>query len=227
MLTSILQSAGSNGFQNNSNISGLHANSRTNIGHHTNHNSNSKVTQSMTSTSTGPAVQTNVFLRPTSAYTKERKVSSGKPEHSKDPRLAAQNHLERTVNNRTVANGNEPSNGVNNNAGNMDPGNYSIGTNTQPSNSASIVTSSKSSVPVANGYSITSSSNIVARMASEGRLNSDSVFLSEDTPPKAKPIINDITTAHSGSSPRKAVAVIKLQNNTATGGIPIEVRYIC
>ncbi len=200
-------------------------------GHHANQNtslSNGKVTQSMTSSTTGPAVQTNVFLRPTSAYTKDRKVSSGKPDHSKDPRLAAQNHLERTVNNRTVANSNDPSNGINNNAGSMDPVTNSNGNNTHPNNqTGSLVTNSKQSVPVANGYSITSSSNIVARLASEGRLNADGGgFYGEDTPPKAKPIINDITTVHSGTSQRKAVAVIKVQNSTGTGGIPIEVGLI-
>ncbi len=170
-------------------------------------------------------MQTNVFLRPTSAYTKDRKVSSGKPDHSKDPRLAAQNHLERTVNNRTVANSNDPSNGINNNAGSMDPVTNSNGNNTHPNNqTGSLVTNSKQSVPVANGYSITSSSNIVARLASEGRLNADGGFYGEDTPPKAKPIINDITTVHSGTSQRKAVAVIKVTNNNSAGGIPIEVR---
>ena len=118
-------------------------------------------------------VQTNAFLRPNSAY-REKRVPNTKPDHRKDPRVAAQNHLERTFSkpNLTSDNNNDDKN---------------------RQNEISLTDGvKKTSVSVANGYSINSN---IARFGHD-----KDVLYTEGASIKPRPIINDIDNANQRKS---------------------------
>ena len=157
MLHSILQAASAHSFQ----------------GHHKSRSQQGAEESPTGLTEQSPpiTVRTNSFLRPNSAY-REKRLQSTRPDHRKDPRVAAQSHLERTVTKSSVVTKEDDDS-----KGKQD------GVRTDGLK--------KGLTSVANGYSISSN---VARLAQ------DRVLYTEGATIRPKPIINDIGDANQRTS---------------------------
>ena len=167
MLHSILQAASAHSFQ----------------GHHKTHIQHKTRETPQSPAEPGPStnIRSNAFLRPNSAY-REKRLPTTRPDHRKDPRVAAQNHLERTV---------SKSNFVTND--NNDEKSKQDGARTEALKRAF--------TPVANGYSISSN---IARFG-HGR---DKLY-TEGAPIRPKPIVNDIGDANQRTSSARSTTFAK------------------
>ena len=167
MLHSILQAASAQSFQ----------------GHHKTHIQHNTRETPQSPAEPGPPtnIRSNAFLRPNSAY-REKRLPTTRPDHRKDPRVAAQSHLERTV---------SKSNFVTND--NNDEKSKQDGARTEALKRAF--------APVANGYSISSN---IARFG-HGR---DKLY-TEGAPIRPRPIVNDIGDANQRTSSARSTTFAK------------------
>ena len=167
MLHSILQAASAQSFQ----------------GHHKTHFQHSTQETPQSPAEAGPPtnIRTNAFLRPNSAY-REKRLPTTRPDHRRDPRVAAQNHLE-----RTVSKSNFVTNDSNDEKTKLD------GARTDALRRAF--------APVANEYSISSN---IARFGHDR-----DVLYTEGAPIRPKPIVNDIGDANHRTSSARTTAFTK------------------